>query len=312
MAYPSVNGSPRKPWIMNAFAMMAPGHLAPGLWKHPDQQPQTLDHWVQLAKFLDEAGFHGIFFADVLGNYDIYGGNAPALKSGAQIPIQDVSLFISALAYNTKNLSFGVTASTTYENPYALARKFSTLDQLSNGRIGWNIVTSYLESAAKSYGKEKLLEHDERYRMAREFMEVVYKLLEGSWQDGAIETNRETVVFANPAKINKYYKCAGLNLVGSSPQRTPFLLQAGASKAGQDFATTHAEAMFLPGMVPAKTGEIVRSMKNLLVKKGRSRDSVKFIAGIFICVDEMDEKAQAKFQDLMQYADLDGTASLFG
>jgi alkanesulfonate monooxygenase SsuD/methylene tetrahydromethanopterin reductase-like flavin-dependent oxidoreductase (luciferase family) len=95
-------------------------------------------------------------------------------------------------------------------------------------------------------------------------------------------------------------------------QRTPYLLQAGASKAGQDFAATHAEAMFLPGMVPAKTKEIVKSMKDLLVSKGRSPDSVKFIAGIFIVVDETDEKAQAKFQDLLQYADLEGTASLFG
>lgn len=112
--------------------------------------------------------------------------------------------------------------------------------------------------------------------------------------------------------VSKYYKCAGPNLVSPSPQRTPFLLQAGASKAGQDFAATHAEAMFLPGMVPEKTRDIVKSMKDLLVQKGRSAGSVKFIAGIFICVDETDEKAQAKFDDLMQYADLEGTASLFG
>ena len=97
-----------------------------------------------------------------------------------------------------------------------------------------------------------------------------------------------------------------------SPQRTPFLLQAGASKAGKDFAAKHAEAMFLPGMIPAKTAVVVQDMKALLPNFGRSRDSVKFIAGIFICVDETDEKAEAKFQDLLQYADLEGTASLFG
>jgi alkanesulfonate monooxygenase SsuD/methylene tetrahydromethanopterin reductase-like flavin-dependent oxidoreductase (luciferase family) len=174
-----------------------------GLWRHPSQEPQTLDHWVRLAKFLDEAGFHGIFFADVLGIYDIYNGNGPALTSGAQIPIQDISLFISALAYATKNLCFGITASTTYENPYALARKFSTLDQLSNGRIGWNIVTSYLESAAKSYGHEGLIEHDERYRMAHEFMEVFYKLLEGSWKDGAVLADKKSGVYSDPEKVVK-------------------------------------------------------------------------------------------------------------
>lgn len=107
-------------------------------------------------------------------------------------------------------------------------------------------------------------------------------------------------------KLRKYFSCVGPNLVDPSPQRTPFLLQAGASKAGQDFAATHAEAMFLPGMIPAKTRAIVDSMKALLLQKGRSEDSIKFIAGIFICVDETDEKAQTKFQDLLQYADLGG------
>ena len=104
----------------------------------------------------------------------------------------------------------------------------------------------------------------------------------------------------------------GPNLVDPSPQRTPFLLQAGASKAGKEFAAAHSECMFLPGMVPEKTREIVRSVRSQLRDMGRPESSVKFIAGMFIVVDETDEKAQAKFEDLMQYADLEGTASLFG
>ncbi|KAL1586325.1 hypothetical protein WHR41_05437 [Cladosporium halotolerans] len=286
---------------MNAFAMTAPGHLAPGLWRHPAQEKQTLDHWVRLAKFLDENGFHGIFFADVLGIYDVYNGDGPALKSGAQVPILDISLLVSALAHATKNISFGITASTTYENPYALARKFATLDHITNGRVGWNIVTSYLESAAKSFGLEKGIEHDERYKIADEFLEVVYKLLEGSWQDSAKDQSHW-----------QYFKCAGPNIVDPSPQRTPFLLQAGASKAGKDFAAKHSEAMFLPGMIPKKTAQVVQDTRALLRELGKPDDSVKFIAGIFIVVDETDEKAQEKFNDLLQYADLEGTASLFG
>lgn len=117
---------------------------------------------------------------------------------------------------------------------------------------------------------------------------------------------------ANPVPHRKFFKCRGPNLVHPSPQRTPFLLQAGASKAGKNFAADHAEAMFLPGMVPEKTREVVDSTKALLKEKGRSPDSVKFIAGIFIVVDETDEKAQAKFRNLLQYADLEGTAALFG
>lgn len=152
---------------------------------------------------LDDAGFHGMFFADVLGIYDVYKGNGPALQSGAQIPIQDISLYVSAMAYATKNLSFGITASTTYENPYSLARKFSTLDHVTNGRVGWNIVTTYLESAAKSFGSDELVEHDERYRMANEFMEVVYKLWEGSWQAGAVEANPKSGRYTNADKVKK-------------------------------------------------------------------------------------------------------------
>lgn len=91
-----------------------------GLWRHPDQEPQTLEHWIKLAQELEEAKFHGIFFADVLGIYDVYGGNGPALSSGAQIPHIDVSYLVPALAYATKNISFGITASTSYEHPYTV------------------------------------------------------------------------------------------------------------------------------------------------------------------------------------------------
>ncbi|KJX93975.1 xenobiotic compound family monooxygenase like protein [Zymoseptoria brevis] len=308
----------QKPWIMNAFAMASPGHLAPGLWRHPDQEPQTLEHWIKLAQELEEAKFHGIFFADVLGIYDVYGGNGPALSSGAQIPHIDVSYLVPALAYATKNISFGVTASTSYEHPYTVARKWSTLDQLTNGRVGWNIVTSYLESAAKSFGLESTVDHDKRYQAAEEFMEVIYKLVEGSWDDDAVETNKTTGVYSNPSKVHainhvgEHFKCRGPNLVQPTPQRTPFLLQAGASKAGKAFAASHAETMFLPGLVPEKTRAIVDDVKATLKAIGRPEDSVKFLPGIFICVDETDEKAQAKFQDLLQYVDLEGTASLFG
>ena len=153
---------------------------------------------------LEEAKFHGLFFADVLGIYNVYkSSDDPALASGAQIPILDISLLISAMAFETRNICFGITGSTTYENPYSLARKFSTLDQITDGRIGWNIVTSFLQSAADSFGLDQQVEHDERYRMADEFMEVVYKLLEGSWEDGAVEANKESGVYTHPQKVHQ-------------------------------------------------------------------------------------------------------------
>ncbi|KAI9736595.1 MAG: hypothetical protein M1834_000798 [Cirrosporium novae-zelandiae] len=304
--------------------MASPGHLAPGLWRHPDDRAKDyldLNYWVELAKFLEEAKFHGVFFADVLGIYDVYHGPeniGPALKGPAQFPIADPSLLVGAMAYATKSLSFGVTASTTYESPYTLARKFSALDHLSHGRVGWNVVTSYLDHAAKCFGLDEQIPHDERYKRAEEFMEVTYKLWEGSWQDDAVIKDRENGVFTDPEKVRKinhkgkYFSCAGPNLIEPSPQRTPFIFQAGASSSGKAFAVRHAEAMFLPGTEPEKTKKVVDDIRKSNAEQGRDPSTLKLLAGLLVIIDETDEKAQAKYQEMLQYADLEGTGALFG
>lgn len=173
---------PRKEFLLNAFVMTTPGHLSPGLWRHPRNQTadyNKLSFWTSLAQTLDRAGFHALFIADTLGPYDVYKGPAnadPALASGAQFPVNDPLYAVPAMAAATKNLLFGVTASTTYDPPYALARRFSTVDHLAEGRVAWNIVTSYLESAARNFGLKTQIEHDERYQIAGEYMDVVYKV----------------------------------------------------------------------------------------------------------------------------------------
>ncbi|TVY30906.1 Dimethyl-sulfide monooxygenase [Lachnellula hyalina] len=303
---------PQKQWIMNAFAMFTPGHLAPGQWKHPEDRAgdyTDLTYWTDLAKTLEAGKFHGLFLADHLGIYDVYkgpGNSAPALESGAQFPLGDPFLLISAMAAATKSLSFAITASTTYENPYATARRFSTLDHLTNGRVGWNVVTSYLESAAKAFGLSEQIPHDERYARADEYLEVVYKLLEGSWKDDS------RVKDAVSEKYSKYFKCTATHQLHPSVQRTPFILQAGASPAGKNFAAKHSEAMFLPGLEPEKVRKEVDQIRSQVVGCGRAHDSIKFLAGMLVIVDETDEKAQAKYQNLLQYADLEGAAALFG
>jgi alkanesulfonate monooxygenase SsuD/methylene tetrahydromethanopterin reductase-like flavin-dependent oxidoreductase (luciferase family) len=135
------NGTKKsKTWILNAFAMNTPCHLAPGLWRHPRNRTteyKKLSFWTDLAKALDEAGFHALFLADVLGCYDVYkgpGNHGPAIGVGAQFPVNDPLYLVPAMSAVTKNLVFGITASTTYEQPYSLARRFSTVDQLSEGR----------------------------------------------------------------------------------------------------------------------------------------------------------------------------------
>lgn len=129
--------------------------------------------------------FDGIFMADGLGVYDVYGGSAAAaLHSGVMIPKNDPWLIVSAMAAATKHIGFGVTASVADEPPYAFARKISTLDHLTKGRIGWNIVTGFLESAARARGDMKQMEHDERYDAADEYLDIVYRLWEASWAEG--------------------------------------------------------------------------------------------------------------------------------
>ncbi len=156
-----------RPIFLSAFTMSAVSHLNYGLWRHPDDQSwryNQLTHWTALARAVEAAGFDTLFIADALGLLDTYAGSADAsLRTGTQSPLSDPLLTVSAMAAVTQHLGFGVTVSTTYEHPYLLARKFTTLDHLSNGRIGWNIVTSQLESAARNLGLGQQIEHDERY-----------------------------------------------------------------------------------------------------------------------------------------------------
>jgi long-chain alkane monooxygenase len=134
----------------NAFDMNCVGHQSPGLWAHPRDrswQYKDLEYWTELAKLLERGRFDGIFIADVLGVYDVYRGDLEtALRVSAQIPVNEPMLLVPAMALVTEHLGFGVTASISFEHPYTFARRVSTLDHLTKGRAGWNVVTSYLES----------------------------------------------------------------------------------------------------------------------------------------------------------------------
>ena len=191
--------------LINMFNMNTVGHQSPGLWKHPRDRSRDyrdLETWVDLAKTLERGLVDGLFLADVLGVYDVYGGSPDtALRAGAQVPVNDPMLLVSAMAAVTSNLGFGVTCNLGYETPYVLARRMSTLDHLTKGRMGWNIVTGYLDSAARGIGQSQQPGHDRRYDQADEFMQIVYRLWEGSWQDGAVVLDRERKMFTDPSKV---------------------------------------------------------------------------------------------------------------
>jgi long-chain alkane monooxygenase len=300
----------------NAFDMNCVGHQSPGLWAHPRDrswQYKDLEYWTELGVKLERGIFDGIFIADVIGYYDVYkGSNYHALHQAAQIPVNDPLQLVAPIAMATKHLGIGITASTSFEHPYTFARRLSTADHHTKGRAGWNIVTSFLESGAKNIGQGGLRRHDNRYEVAEEYVEVLYKLFEGSWEEGAIVRDREKRIFTNPDKVHeighkgKYFEVPGYHLCEPSPQRTPLLYQAGASGPGKSFAARHAECVF----VAAPTKEVLRSyvaeVRRQAAIAGRDPRKLYTYNLCTVIVDETDAKAQAKFDEYRQYASYDG------
>lgn len=307
---------------VNAFDMTCVDHQSFGLWRHPRSRAteyNTIEYWTELAKLLERGKFDALFLADVVGIYDIYKNSAaPAVRDGAQVPVNDPFMQVSAMAAVTEHLGFGVTSAVTYEQPYTLARKYATLDHLTKGRVGFNVVTSYLPSAAENQGLPRQIEHDTRYEIAEEFLDVCYKLWEGSWEEDAVVQNRETGVYADPTKVHpirhsgEHFTVPGAGLTAPSPQRTPLIFQAGASSRGQAFAGKHAEAVFIGGLRPDLTRFVTDKIRDRAQAEGRSRDDVKIYAMLSVVVADTDEQAQEKYRDYLQYVDLEASQAIIG
>lgn len=293
------------------------GHQSPGLWAHPDDQSwryKDVEYWADLARTLERGIFDSIFIADVIGYYDVYKGDLDAaLRQGAQIPVNDPLQLALPITMSTQHIGVGITASTSFEHPYTFARRLSTADHLTKGRVAWNIVTSYLESGARNVGETGLRQHDNRYDVAEEYLEVLYKLLEGSWEEGAVVRDRERRLFADPAKVHeighdgKYFQVPGYHLSEPSPQRTPLLFQAGQSEAGRRFASRNAECVFVGALTKPALKSYVADVRARAAAAGRDPRKLLVYNLITIIVDETDAKAQAKFEKLQEYASYDGS-----
>ncbi|EXD14450.1 monooxygenase, NtaA/SnaA/SoxA family [Acinetobacter baumannii] len=304
----------------NAFEMNCIAHQSPGLWRHPQDRSveyKDLEYWTDLAQILERGFFDGIFIADVLGIYDVYHQSAEhALTGAVQVPVNDPLQIVPAMAAVTKHLGFGVTTSISFEHPYPFARRISTLDHLTKGRVGWNIVTSYLESGSKNLGLKTQVNHDNRYDIADEYLEVLYKLWEGSWEEGSVLRDRESGIFADYKKVHpiqhegKYFTVPGIHICEPSPQRTPVLYQAGASSRGQKFASQNAECVFIAAPSKIATKKVVQGIRQKLAQEGRDPYSVKIYALLSIVTDETDAKAQAKFKEYQSYGSYDGALTL--
>lgn len=304
----------------NAFVMNAVGHQSMGMWRHPRDRSQdykSLGYWTHLAQTLERGLFDGLFIADVLGVNDVFGGSADAaIRNAAQIPINDPLLLVPAMATVTDHLGFGITCSLTYEAPFVFARRMSTLDHLTDGRIGWNIVTGYLDSAARAAGMERQIAHDARYDMAEDYMAVVYKLWEASWDDDAIVRDVERGVFADPARVRRiahdgpFFRVDAIHLSEPSPQRTPVLYQAGASPKGMDFATRHAECIFINGPSETVVASYVARLRRAAERHGRRADAILIFAMLTVIVAPTDAEADAKLAEYRACVSREGALTL--
>lgn len=306
--------------LLNAFNMNCVAHQSSGLWRHPRDQSReytSLKHWQDLAQTLERGLFDGLFLADVSGVYDVYDGSPEAaIRAGMQIPTNDPFSIVPVMAASTEHLAFGITGSIPYEPPYAFARRMSTLDHLTVGRVAWNVVTGYLDSAAKGVGKLQQTEHDTRYDIAADYMELVYKLWEGSWEDDAVIYDRISGVFAEPDKVHeivhegKYFNLRAIHLCEPSVQRTPVIFQAGGSVKGQAFAARHAECVFIGAGNIAAAKETVKSLREQAVAAGRQKDDLKIFVLTCIVVDETDLNAKKKLEEYTSYGLSEGSLAL--
>ncbi|KAI8233013.1 Dimethyl-sulfide monooxygenase [Colletotrichum sp. SAR 10_86] len=308
-----IKGEGKKQILLNAFDMSTIGHLSPGQWKNPEDKSATkrdLNYWIELAKLLERGGINSLFLADTYGGYDTYEGSLDnCIRRAAQWPMTDPTIPISAMAAVTKNLSFAITASTSFEPPFLLAKRFSTLDHFTRGRIGWNIVTSWKKAAFKAIGLDSPIPHDERYAQADEYLRVLYKYVQSY---DAISPDPENDSYADPDKIRtihhhgKFFDLDTRHIVDPSPQRTPFLFQAGTSAAGSEFAATHAEGIFVSSHSPKLLRPKVKEIRDRAAALGRDPQSVKFFATFTPIVGRTDEEAKAKHEELKKYASVVG------
>ena len=305
---------------LNLFTMNALEHVSAGSWTTPGDRSAAYtdrEYWTDVARTAERGGFDAVFFADVRGIYDVYGGDREtAVRKGVQTPANDPELLVPAMAEVTDRLGFAVTRSTTYTHPYQLAREFSTLDHVTDGRVAVNVVTSYLESAAENLGLDERMDKATRYDRADEFMDVCYALWEDSWADDAVVADADSGTYADPEKVHdvdfegEFFEVPGPHGCEPSPQRTPVVYQAGSSDRGREFAAANAEAVFCSQPTEAGVEEYVDDLRERAAEHGRDPDSLRFFTGIVPVVAETEAAAEAKHEAWREGIDVEATLAL--
>ncbi|MBY3032827.1 LLM class flavin-dependent oxidoreductase [Rhizobium leguminosarum] len=288
---------------LGAFLLFTGHHVA--AWRHPQASVGTdFEDYFELAKLAEAAKFDAIFFADGVAARlkDVEAASRKA-HSGVY-PFEPITL-LSALSSVTSNIGLIATASTSFSDPYNLARQFGSLDRLSGGRAGWNLVTSSDPEAAYNFGHEAQILHADRYDRAEEFADVVLGLWD-SWDDDAFIRDRESGRYFDPERLHRldhkgrHFKVRGPLNIPRSPQGRPVLVQAGASGPGKELAARTAEAIFAAHITLDEAKAFYADVKGKLGAYGRSADDLKILPGIFPVVGRSETEAQEKFEALQE------------
>lgn len=292
---------------LGAFLLFTGHHVA--AWRHPETSAShTLADFLNFARIAEDAKFDALFLADgVAVSFDDPSGPASRKAHNGVYPFEPLTL-LAALAASTSRIGLVATASTTYSDPYSLARQFASLDHLSDGRAGWNIVTSYDPKASRNFGLDHDLLHQDRYERAEEFVDVVTGLWD-TWDDDAFPRNRAEGHYFDPAKVRRldhggrHFKVRGPLNIPRPPQGHPVLVQAGASEPGKELAARTAEAIFTAQQTLADAIAFYADVKGRLAKYGRAPENIKILSGVFPVVGRTEAEAQGKFEALQNLID---------
>jgi alkanesulfonate monooxygenase len=308
--------STKKQLRLGAFLPGSGHHVA--AWRHPDAQADgglNFQHYRRLAQTAERGKFDMLFLADGVAVRE-RGQGKEALSRTTVVHFEPLTL-LSALSVVTERIGLTATVSTTYNEPYHLARKFASLDHLSGGRAGWNLVTSATEAEAKNFSRDKHMEHTLRYERAKEFVDVVTALWD-SWEDDAFFRDKESGVYFDPDKLHipnhkgEHFSVRGPLNVARPPQGYPVIIQAGSSEDGKNLAAQTAEVIFTAQQTLAEAQAFYADVKGRLAKYGRSSDSLKIMPGVFPVIGKTEQEAKDKFDQIQELIDPVVGLSLLG
>jgi FMN-dependent oxidoreductase (nitrilotriacetate monooxygenase family) len=297
---------------LGAFLIGNGHHVA--AWRHPDADlaGNPFELYRRSAEIAERALFDTIFFADSLAVDEGHLSHGAARLDG----LEPLTL-LGALAASTRHIGLIATATTTYNEPFHVARKFASLDRISNGRAGWNLVTSDNAAEAGNFGRDEHVAHADRYARAREFYDVVTGLW-ATWEEGAILADKAGGRYFDPSRVHRldhrgaHFRVKGPLNVAPSPQGRPIVVQAGSSEAGKTLAAQTADVAFTAQPTLAAAQAFYADLKGRLAQYGREPDELKIMPGVFVVVGETESEAQDKFQQLQDLVDPRAGVALLG